>query len=490
MVQEDYLKFRDYEGHDRHPKESDFSTFFHKASSRYFFALLDKRERVLLISEGYSREGACENGIQSVKKNRKKRKSYSVKQDIDGSYYVSLRAANNREIARSAPCVTETAAMELIPYVTGQKVRTPRKAETARRGTVEDDYLVCSAYRGYPGVGADFPGLVKFTHKNGKHYFAWYDARGEVLMRSEGYPRVAARNSGMASVARNRDIEKRYSVEKVRGAFFAVLRAGNRQEIARSCPCDSEAAARMIFPGKRNAPDVPLAVVGATTVAAAVAAHEAPVMLVQQPPVRAVSTSPPPISVAAGKKGVPRWLVALPLIAIAVWLLWPKAKPAVPAGAPGVAVTTPREEPPTAPQARKETLHWIFFDFDSADLRAESRVELDRMVSLLQQYRELKGVLKAFTDSKGSTIYNEALSRRRAEAAKRFLIAQGIDPSRIEIEFLGMQDPIAKESVNGQDSEQGRQLNRRVELHVQGAEAKRLVVESAPPVIARDLKAN
>jgi outer membrane protein OmpA-like peptidoglycan-associated protein len=116
----------------------------------------------------------------------------------------------------------------------------------------EDNYLVCREYRGHTGIKTEHAGLAKFTHKNGQHYFVWYDDKGEVLMRSEGYATTTARDNGMASVAKNRDNQERYSIEQAHGVYFVVLKAGNRQEIARSCPLESEASARALFPSKKS----------------------------------------------------------------------------------------------------------------------------------------------------------------------------------------------------------------------------------------------
>jgi uncharacterized protein YegP (UPF0339 family) len=271
MEQENYLQCSEYEGKPTHPQEPDFAAFQH--SSEYFFALLDTDRKVLLKSEGYPQEAARENGIQSVKKNRTNREFYSVKKENDGTYYVSLRAANYREIARSCTCASEAEANALIPYLTGEKVRTAKAMPATGAQGVEDDYLVCGEYRGHTGVGAEYPGMVKFTHRNGQHYFAWYNDDGEVLMRSEGYPTTAARDNGMASVVKNRDLEERYSIEKARNFCFVVLKAGNRQEIARSCPIESEEAAMMFFPSRRRrAPKIEPAVVATAAAATTVAA--------------------------------------------------------------------------------------------------------------------------------------------------------------------------------------------------------------------------
>ena len=112
-----------------------------------------------------------------------------------------------------------------------------------------DDYLDAAEYRGHARAGTEPEGLVAFTHASGQFYFTSYDAAGNVILRSEGYPTRSARDNGMASVAKNRDLAERYACVEDGGKYYAVLRAGNHQEIARSVPCDSEAAARALIPG-------------------------------------------------------------------------------------------------------------------------------------------------------------------------------------------------------------------------------------------------
>jgi outer membrane protein OmpA-like peptidoglycan-associated protein/uncharacterized protein YegP (UPF0339 family) len=255
MIYEDYLHCIGYEGQEAHPSEAGVSAFFEAESQRYFFSILDADGKVLLKSEGYPQEATRENGIQSVLKNRANRDFYSVKSYDNGRFYLSLRAGNYREIARSCSASTEAEALALLPYLMGEQVRGGVVAATeaapveSSANKIDDDYMICREYRGHDGVGEN--GLVKFSHSNGKHYFAWYDEDGEVLMRSEAYPTTAARDNGLASVEKNRDIEARYSITERMGRYFVILKAGNHQEIARSCPYSSEEAALALYPTAR-----------------------------------------------------------------------------------------------------------------------------------------------------------------------------------------------------------------------------------------------
>lgn len=250
MGHDEYLQCSSYENQPAHETEAGFAAFFDEKSQLHFFSLLDADGKTLLRSEGYPQVAPRDNGIQSVIRNRTNRDFYAVKEE-NGEYFLTLRAANYREIGRSCPCESEAAALELIPYVTGEKIRGGVVAKADRTNDrVDDDYLACKEYEGHSDP---VDGMVKFTHTNGNHYFAWYDDNGKLLMRSEGYPSTAARDNGVASVIKNRDIEERYSIMEKLGRYFVLLKAGNHQEIARSCPYDSEAAALALYPNARAA---------------------------------------------------------------------------------------------------------------------------------------------------------------------------------------------------------------------------------------------
>jgi outer membrane protein OmpA-like peptidoglycan-associated protein/uncharacterized protein YegP (UPF0339 family) len=265
MQHEDYLPSVAYEGKPAHA-EKGFVAFQDEKTQLYFFALTDADGKVLLKSEGYPQITSRENGIQSVIKNRGNKGFYAVKKSEDGKFYLSLRAGNHREIARSSTFLTESEALALIPFATGFQLRTAFRAaaamplnaagdKTERANNKEDDdYLSVKEYAGHPNIGQQgFADLVAFRHTNGQFYFAWYDDAGNVLMRSEGYPTAAARDNGMASVAKNRDLEERYGVDAKLNRYFTFLKAGNHQEIARSGAFPTELAAKSLYPSARKA---------------------------------------------------------------------------------------------------------------------------------------------------------------------------------------------------------------------------------------------
>ena len=70
------------------------------------------------------------------------------------------------------------------------------------------------------------------------------------------------------------------------------------------------------------------------------------------------------------------------------------------------------------------------------------------------------------TDSTGAAGYNQALSNRRAEAVKAYLVSKGIESNRIYTEGKGLTQPVADNSTR-----EGRAKNRRVEVEVVGTRA-------------------
>ena len=103
----------------------------------------------------------------------------------------------------------------------------------------------------------------------------------------------------------------------------------------------------------------------------------------------------------------------------------------------------------------------IFFDFDKATLRPESKTELERVYQLLKENPRMKVRVAGHTDSFGSDEYNQRLSEARAQAVYEYLVSRGISADRLSYVGYGETRPI-----DTNDTEEGRQNNRRVELEI------------------------
>lgn len=106
-------------------------------------------------------------------------------------------------------------------------------------------------------------------------------------------------------------------------------------------------------------------------------------------------------------------------------------------------------------------LNNVFFDFDKFDLRPESFVELDRVVTLLKENPAIEIEMSAHTDSKGADDYNMRLSDNRARSVREYIVAKGVAASRIVSQGYGETKPVATN-----ETDDGRQLNRRVEFKI------------------------
>ena len=105
-------------------------------------------------------------------------------------------------------------------------------------------------------------------------------------------------------------------------------------------------------------------------------------------------------------------------------------------------------------------LYGIFFEFDKADLKAESNPTLVEIAQLLKSDPKLAVLIVGHTDNQGAYDYNIELSRRRAEAVVKALVAShGADAKRLRGAGVGMLAPAASN-----DAEEGRAKNRRVEI--------------------------
>ncbi len=110
-------------------------------------------------------------------------------------------------------------------------------------------------------------------------------------------------------------------------------------------------------------------------------------------------------------------------------------------------------------------LNNIYFDFDKSTLRDASVKELDKLIAILKANPNAKVELSAHTDSKGTVEYNQELSKRRAFAARNYIVNKGIPASRSKLEMYGKSKPaVPNTNEDGSDNPENRQLNRRVEI--------------------------
>ena len=102
----------------------------------------------------------------------------------------------------------------------------------------------------------------------------------------------------------------------------------------------------------------------------------------------------------------------------------------------------------------------VLFDFDKADIRPDAAAALASVATIIRAYPKGGATLEGHTDSKGDDAYNQRLSELRAESVRRWLAdKERIDGTKLGARGFGESHPVASN-----DTDQGRQRNRRVEV--------------------------
>lgn len=108
----------------------------------------------------------------------------------------------------------------------------------------------------------------------------------------------------------------------------------------------------------------------------------------------------------------------------------------------------------------------LLFGFDSDVIRPEAGKNLRALATSLDKYPGSDILIVGHTDQVGTSAYNQGLSERRAAAAANYLVSQGVTRTRVATRGMGETDPVAPN-----DTEAGRQRNRRVEVAIYASEA-------------------
>lgn len=113
------------------------------------------------------------------------------------------------------------------------------------------------------------------------------------------------------------------------------------------------------------------------------------------------------------------------------------------------------------------TLGDVLFDTGKAELRPGALRNLYGLVTFLRENPDRNVIIEGHTDSTGDDAFNAALSRRRAQSVKDFLVENALEPSRLVVSGYGEDYPVASN-----DNASGRQQNRRVEVVILDPGAK------------------
>jgi outer membrane protein OmpA-like peptidoglycan-associated protein len=103
----------------------------------------------------------------------------------------------------------------------------------------------------------------------------------------------------------------------------------------------------------------------------------------------------------------------------------------------------------------------ILFDVNKADLQPAAKTNLEKLATILNKYPDTNVLIEGHTDSTGSQQWNMQLSKMRAESVGAQLTTLGVAPARFTEVGYGPDQPVASN-----DTAEGRQMNRRVELAI------------------------
>jgi len=101
---------------------------------------------------------------------------------------------------------------------------------------------------------------------------------------------------------------------------------------------------------------------------------------------------------------------------------------------------------PMATEPEVLVLEDVHFNFDTAELRADTKVILRRHVATLKANPQARVRIAGYTSASGSAAYNQALSERRAESIKAFLVSEGINANRFKTVGFGQRNPAEYEA--------------------------------------------
>ncbi|MDB6141730.1 MAG: oprF 1 [Pseudomonas sp.] len=103
----------------------------------------------------------------------------------------------------------------------------------------------------------------------------------------------------------------------------------------------------------------------------------------------------------------------------------------------------------------------VLFDVNKAELKSTGMMNVNKLAQFLQENPDRKVIIEGYTDSSGSSSYNQSLSERRADSVRTALVKMGVDASRVVAQGYGKEYPVSDNTTTS-----GRAQNRRVEVTI------------------------
>ena len=112
------------------------------------------------------------------------------------------------------------------------------------------------------------------------------------------------------------------------------------------------------------------------------------------------------------------------------------------------------------------TLNNIYYDYDKWNIRTDAITELDQIVNMMKNSPNMEIMLSSHTDARGDNTYNQILSTKRAESARKYLISKGIQAHRVKSKGFGETQLINHCRDNVKCTNDEHQVNRRTEVQI------------------------
>ncbi|HHB79249.1 MAG TPA: DUF1508 domain-containing protein, partial [Saprospiraceae bacterium] len=203
------------------------------ANEKYYFSFKSPEGKTVLLSanvRGYNTEEEVDAAVQRVMEFAPHEVNYEGKTTKNGKYYFYLNDRDGNRVAKSFFFNTTDEMQSAIGLFVGDlTVGDPTPAP--KKEAKVDDYLPCGDYEG----GVWFHTFFRGDRE--EYFFAFNSPDGKTYLRSEGYTTEKARDNGIESVKKNAPIEARWTTGTAMNDkyHYYALKAGNHQEIARSC---------------------------------------------------------------------------------------------------------------------------------------------------------------------------------------------------------------------------------------------------------------
>ena len=236
--EDDYLPCKEYEGHKVNDTQNNVALFKHN-NGQFYFVLYDRKGQVRLRSEGFRDAKQRDEELSGVLKYKDDKSMY--KRKTKGKFFMDiLYDKTGREVGRSClrsedpkPAPAKAVAATAVATAAAATVIT-KKVEKKKSADREDDYLICREYRNHK-ISDKKNKVALFKHKNDQYYFAVYDKKGDVRLRSEGFESAKKRDFELRGVLKNIGNKDRYKRIKRGNVYYDVLHDATGREVGRSC---------------------------------------------------------------------------------------------------------------------------------------------------------------------------------------------------------------------------------------------------------------